>query len=180
ADLFRSSAAESPSVIRGSTTARDLRFVAERVLGPARAHAMFAGVPTVPPPQLIDRLERELAGSIGAASAHVMLSKVVSGDAISIEEVFEMAGETRQAIEYSQELERTSEELRSTAAQLANANLKLRELDSQKDEFLSQVSHEVRTPMASIRSFSEILLEDDLEDKQRRRFVSTIHQESLR
>ena len=91
-----------------------------------------------------------------------------------------MAGETRQAIEYSQELERTSEELRSTAAQLENANLRLRELDSQKDEFLSQVSHEVRTPMASIRSFSEILLEDDLEEAQRRRFVSTIHQESLR
>jgi signal transduction histidine kinase len=134
----------------------------------------------VPPPQFIDRLERELAGSIGAASAHVMLSKVVSGDAISIEEVFEMAGETRQAIEYSQKLERTSEELRSTAAQLENANLKLRELDSQKDEFLSQVSHEVRTPMASIRSFSEILLEDDLEDAQRHRFVSTIHQESMR
>ncbi len=179
-DLFRSSTSGSPSVIRGSATARDLRFVAERVFGPARAHALFAGVPAVPPPQFIDRLERELAGSIGAASAHVMLSKVVSGDAISIEEVFEMAGETRQAIEYSQELERTSEELRSTAAQLESANLKLRELDTQKDEFLSQVSHEVRTPMASIRSFSEILLEDDLSDTQRRRFVSTIHQESLR
>ena len=179
-DLFRTSAAGSPAVIRGSATARDLRFVAERVFGPARAHALFAGVPAVPPPQFIDRLERELAGSIGAASAHVMLSKVVSGDAISIEEVFEMAGETRQAIEYSQELERTSEELRSTAAQLENANLKLRELDGQKDDFLSQVSHEVRTPMASIRSFSEILLEDGLEDTQRRRFVSTIHQESLR
>jgi Na+/proline symporter/signal transduction histidine kinase len=180
ADLFRASAAGSPAVIRGSATARDLRFVAERVFGPARAHVLFAGVPAVPPPQFIDRLERELAGSIGAASAHVMLSKVVAGDAISIEEVFEMAGETRQAIEYSQELERTSEELRSTAAQLESANLKLRELDGQKDEFLSQVSHEVRTPMASIRSFSEILLEDDLEDHQRRRFVSTIHQESLR
>ena len=179
-DLFRSSTTGTPAVIRGSATARDLRFVAERVFGPARAHALFAGVPAVPPPQFIDRLERELAGSIGAASAHVMLSKVVSGDAISIEEVFEMAGETRQAIEYSQELERTSEELRSTAAQLENANLKLRELDGQKDDFLSQVSHEVRTPMASIRSFSEILLEDGLDESQRRRFVSTIHNESLR
>jgi signal transduction histidine kinase len=179
-DLFRSSTTGTPAVIRGSATARDLRFVAERVFGPARAHALFAGVPAVPPPQFIDRLERELAGSIGAASAHVMLSKVVSGDAISIEEVFEMAGETRQAIEYSQELERTSEELRSTAAQLENANLKLRELDGQMDDFLSQVSHEVRTPMASIRSFSEILLEDGLDESQRRRFVSTIHNESLR
>src|SRR5690606_25287267 len=45
----------------------------------------------------------------------------------------------------------------------------------------SQVSHEVRTPMTSIRSFSEILLEpSDLNDSQRQRFISTIHQESLR
>ncbi len=179
-DIFRPSAAGSPSVIRGSATANDLFFIAERVLGHARASALFADVPDEPPSQFIDRLERELAGSIGAASAHVMLSKVVSGDAISMEEVFRMAGETRQAIEYSQELERTSEELRSTAAKLEHANLMLRELDGQKDEFLSQVSHEVRTPMASIRSFSEILLEGDLADDQRHRFVSTIHRESLR
>ena len=181
ADLFRSATQGSPAVIRGSATADDLYFVAERVLGVVRARTLFEGVTGEPPPPFIDRLERELAGSIGAASAHVMLSKVVSGGAISIEEVFEMAGETQQAIEYSQELERTSTELRSTALQLEDANNRLRELDSQKDEFLSQVSHEVRTPMASIRSFSEILMQEDgLEDGEQQRFVSIIHQESLR
>ena len=134
-----------------------------------------------PSPEFIGRLERELAGSIGAASAHVMLSKVVSGSDVSLEEMMQMADETQQVIEYSQELEKTSAELRSTAQQLEDANAQLRELDSQKDEFLSQVSHEVRTPMTSIRSFSEILLEaDDLDDGQRQHFVSTIHQESLR
>jgi signal transduction histidine kinase len=57
----------------------------------------------------------------------------------------------------------------------------LRVLDGQKDEFLSQVSHEVRTPMASIRSFAEILLDDQrLEEAERQRFVTIIHQESLR
>src|SRR3546814_15828706 len=34
------------------------------------------------------------------------------------------------------------------------ANDRLREIDTQKDEFLSQISHEVRTPMTSLRSFS--------------------------
>ena len=161
-DLFRASASGSPVGHPRLGHRRDLLL--RRRARPRRRHVptrCSSASPAEPPPQFIDRLERELAGSIGAASAHVMLSKVVSGDAISIEEVFEMAGETRQAIEYSQELERTSAELRSTAAQLENANRKLRELDGQKDEFLSQVSHEVRTPMASIRSFSEILLEDD-------------------
>jgi signal transduction histidine kinase len=187
--LFRPGAG-GRQFIRGSATANDLFFVAQRVLGGERALALFesaadeAGVARTalePTPQFIDRLERELAGSIGAASAHVMLSKVVSGDVVSLEEVLQMADETQQVIEYSQELERTSSELRSTARKLEEANAQLRELDSQKDEFLSQVSHEVRTPMTSIRSFSEILLDENkLKSEERQRFIETIHKESLR
>jgi len=61
------------------------------------------------------------------------------------------------------------------------AGLQLRELDVQKDDFLSQVSHEVRTPMTAIRAFSEILSdEEDLADADRKRFIGTIHKESLR
>ncbi|MET3925427.1 sensor histidine kinase [Devosia sp. 2618] len=189
-DVFRRGQVTRGNFVLGSATANDLYFVAERVLGERRAAAVFAaeaydaGVdPDMlePSQDFIGRLERELAGSIGAASAHVMLSKVVSGSDVSLEEMMQMADETQQVIEYSQQLEKTSAELRSTAQQLEDANAQLRELDSQKDEFLSQVSHEVRTPMTSIRSFSEILLETgDLPDGQRRHFVSTIHQESLR
>ena len=183
-DAFKRSGRSDPQFIRGSATANDLFFVAQRVLGAERATALFEGAPQadmVPSPEFIGRLERELAGSIGAASAHVMLSKVVSGQAVSLEEVMQMADETQQAIEYSQELEQTSAELRVTAKKLEEANEQLRELDSQKDEFLSQVSHEVRTPMTSIRSFSEILLEEDkLGPDERKRFVTTIHDESLR
>jgi Na+/proline symporter/nitrogen-specific signal transduction histidine kinase len=176
--------------IRASATTNDLFFVAQRVLGAEKALAVFrsagrdAGTAlpeTEPTPAFIDRLERELAGAIGAASSHVMLSKVVSGDAVSLEEVLQMADETQQAIEYSQELERTSAELRSTARKLERANRQLRELDIQKDEFLSQVSHEVRTPMTSIRSFAEILLDSGkLAPEERTRFIATIHTESLR
>jgi Na+/proline symporter/nitrogen-specific signal transduction histidine kinase len=182
-DAFRTGRREA-QFIRGSAAANDLFFVAQRVLGAERATAIFAGAPQadmVSTPEFIGRLERELAGSIGAASAHVMLSKVVSGAAVSLEEVMQMADETQQAIEYGQELERTSSELRVTAKKLEAANEQLRELDLQKDEFLSQVSHEVRTPMTSIRSFSEILLEEGkLKPEERQRFVTTIHEESLR
>jgi signal transduction histidine kinase len=132
-------------------------------------------------PEFIGQLERELAGSIGAASAHILLSKVVSGDGMSLEEVMAIADETQQVIEYSQKLEKTSEELRLTAEKLQQANALLRELHQQKDDFLSQVSHEVRTPMTSIRSFSEILLTDaDLTAAQRERFAATIYHESKR
>ncbi|WP_316360145.1 sensor histidine kinase [Devosia sp.] len=189
-DVFKRGQVSRGNFVRGSATANDLFFVAERVLGDRRAAALFeteardSGVePDMlePSPEFIGRLERELAGSIGAASAHVMLSKVLSGSDVSLEEMMQMADETQQVIEYSQQLEKTSAELRSTAQQLEDANAQLRELDSQKDEFLSQVSHEVRTPMTSIRSFSEILLDaNDIDESQRQHFVGTIHQESLR
>ena len=188
-DVFRRGGPRG-SFVRGSATANDLYFVVERVLGERRAAALFdaeareLGVEPdtlEPSPDFIGSLERELAGAIGAASAHVMLSKVVSGSAVSLEEMMQMADETQQMIQYSQQLEKTSAELRSTAQQLEEANAQLRELDSQKDEFLSQVSHEVRTPMTSIRSFSEILLDGtEVEEKQRTHFVRTIHQESVR
>ncbi|MBX3531324.1 MAG: sodium:solute symporter [Rhizobiaceae bacterium] len=188
-NVFRPVAGD-PSPLRGSATVDDLFLVARRVLGHERAMRLFAeeakaaGMASTslePTPAFIHRLERELAGSIGTASAHVMLSKVVSGDAVSLEEVMQMADETQQVIEHSQALERTSAQLRATAEKLEFANRQLREVDLQKDEFLSQVSHEVRTPMTAIRAFSEILLnEGDLDGESGRKFVATIHKESLR
>jgi Na+/proline symporter/nitrogen-specific signal transduction histidine kinase len=189
-DIFRRSSSFQPHTIRGSATTSELFFVAERVLGWKQANDLFAasGVTRAGsaakldvPPEFIAELEKELAGSIGSASAHILLTSVVAGDAISLEEAMRIADETQQAIEYSHELERTSEELRITAQQLQAANAKLQELHRQKDDFLSHVSHEIRTPMTSIRSFSEILMsERDLPAEQSDRFVSTIHNESVR
>lgn len=189
-DVFRRDASLQPRTIRGSTTTSELFFVAERVLGWSRARALFdsAGMSHGSAawqhdvsPDFIARLERELAGSIGSASAHILLTKVVVGDTVSLEEVMRIADETQQMIEYSHALEVKSQELHSTAQQLKAANALLHDLHRQKDDFLSQVSHEVRTPMTSIRSFAEILLTvDDLTDAQRERFITTIHKESVR
>jgi Na+/proline symporter/nitrogen-specific signal transduction histidine kinase len=189
-DIFKRHSADHPNFLPGSATVNDLFFIAQRVLGGTRAYALFdefsiergaTRAHIEPSSQLILSLEKELAGSIGAASAHVVLSTVLSGDEVSLEEVMKIADETQQAIEYSQQMEQKSAELRSTAQQLQQANEQLKQLDIQKDDFLSQVSHEVRTPMTSIRSFSEILLtHDDLAPQDRHKFTTTIHDESLR
>ncbi len=189
-DIFSLGREDQAKLVRGSATMNDLMFVAQRVLGGKRAYRLFddfakqSGVERTdlsPTPKLISLLERELAGSIGAASAHVVLSKVLSGGEVSLEEVMQIADETQQVIEYSHRLEQTSKKLRSTAKELQQANERLKELDRQKDDFLSKVSHEVRTPMTSIRSFSEILLKhDDLSKEELKKFVKTINQESKR
>ncbi len=80
-----------------------------------------------------------------------------------------VADETAQIMEYSSQLEAKSDELARTARQLREANDKLTALSVQKDAFLSQISHELRTPMTSIRAFSEILRDGEALTRRRAR-----------
>lgn len=51
-------------------------------------------------------------------------------------------------------------------------------VDRMKSEFLATAAHELRTPMASIFGFSEVLLTMDLDETTRRELVSIIHSQS--
>jgi len=44
--------------------------------------------------------------------------------------------------------------------QLKIKNIKLKALDKQKDEFISVAAHELKTPLTSIKSFAQIMMED--------------------
>ena len=52
------------------------------------------------------------------------------------------------------------------------------EVDQLKSEFLSTAAHELRTPMASIYGFSELMLDQEFSPEERREFVSAIHRQS--
>lgn len=171
-------------------TADDLLIMAQRILGTGRAGRLFAEVAAdqgregelpEPTPDFMQRLERELAGSVGAATAHAMVAQIAGAASVSVRDLLAVADETAQIMEYSNQLEAKSEELAQAARRLREANAKLTELSLQKDAFLSQISHELRTPMTSIRAFSEILMESDLVDAAARtRFSRIIHDESMR
>ena len=190
-DVFRHEGGERPGVWARSASVDELYDLTQRFLGRDRAYRAFRdyahrrGLPGRMPADadadLVAFVERLLAGSLGAASAHVVVSSVAKGEMPTLTEVMTLLEETHQAIAYSQELERKSAELEQTAAELKRANARLEELDKLKDDFLSTVSHELRTPLTSIRSFSEILVDNpDLSRDQMHRFLAIIASESQR
>jgi Na+/proline symporter/signal transduction histidine kinase len=169
--------------------AEDLLVMAQRILGEDAALAFFreaaaaqgkAGwLPDITP-GFLDALERRLSGAVGAATAHAMLVQSTGGASVSVEDLLAVASETAQIREYSARLEAREAELTRTARQLHEANDKLTRLAEQKDAFLSQISHELRTPMTSIRAFSEILRDGDLPPETAMRYAGIIHDEAIR
>ncbi len=198
--IERLQGAQFVNVFHHSTAARgwsgkvaqseDLMVMSQRIIGSEQAQNLFrnearrqggVGYLPDPTPEFLERLERELAGSVGAATAHAMIAQIVGGTSVSVQDLMAVADETAQIMEYSNRLEAQSNELTRTARQLRQVNEKLTRLSVQKDAFLSQISHELRTPMTSILAFSEILQDGaGLSDDEMTKYASIIHGEATR
>ena len=179
----------APGWTHSVAEAEDLLIMSQRILGPSEAQALFqnaaraqgkAGYLPDTTPDFIEMLERQLSGSVGGATAHAMVGQITGGSSVSVEDLMAVADETAQIMEYSSQLEAKSRELSNTAAQLREANEKLTQLSIQKDAFLSQISHELRTPMTSIRAFSEILMAGPMSEEEQKKFSTIIHHEAIR
>jgi len=174
---------------KSAAQAEDLLIMSQRIIGATEAQAIFqrearaqgkSGFLPEVTPDFIALLERELAGSVGAATAHAMVSQLTEGVSVSVEDLIAVADEAAQIMEYSSQLEAKSAQQENTARQLRDANEKLTALSIQKDAFLSQISHELRTPMTSIRSFSEILRDGDTRPEDQQRYAGIIQEETVR
>lgn len=174
---------------RGQVEPEALLAMAQRILGEDAALALFQSAARAqgkdgflpdPTPAFLDSLEARLSGSVGAATAHAMISQLVGRATVTVEDLMAVASESAQILEYSARLEAREAELTRTAGALREANEKLTQLSLQKDAFLSQISHELRTPMTSIRAFSEILTEGDLPPATVVRYGQIIHDEAKR
>jgi Na+/proline symporter/signal transduction histidine kinase len=176
---------------RGSVTVSELQQLVGRFVGVQRVAEAFELFATekdlnlrkghTADAALLEFAERLLAGSIGSATARVLIGSIVTGEIVSLDEVYRILDETSQVIEYSHSLEQKSAELQEATQQLQMANARLKELDSLKDDFLSMVSHELRTPLTSLRAFGEILQDNpDVSSAEREKFLDVIITESER
>ena len=196
-DVFRRPAeAGGAHIWRGTASAPDLFNLLARFVGLGAASEAFAdyarergveqpeakpAVPRAADAELVRFVERQLAGVIGAASAHIMLAAVVKEEALTLDEVRAVLDDASQIVEYSHRLEQKSQELERATQELRAANERLTELDRMKDEFVSTVSHELRTPLTSIRSFTEILHDNpQLPAAERERFLGIVIKETGR
>ncbi|MFC0218636.1 ATP-binding protein [Pseudochelatococcus lubricantis] len=168
--MKRGDAGEAPVFWRGRARIADLEALAVRVLGDERGRLLFAGgqagqstghgAGPLADAQLVDRVERQLAGAVGSASARVMVASVVEEEALDLDDVIAILGE---------------------ASELRAANEKLKSLDQMKDDFISSVTHELRTPLTSIRALSELMLDTpDMDEAQRAEFLRIVVGESER
>ena len=155
---------------RGTARAVDLVALVGRFLGAERATAQFAGyarergvagVAALPgDAALVQFAEMQLAGAIGSASARVMIASAVQEEALDLEDVLGIVEE---------------------ASALRQLNDQLQSLDRLKDDFMSSVTHELRTPLASIRALAELMRDEpDMEPAQRQQFLGIVVAETER
>jgi len=115
--------------------------------------------------RLVDRVARPLATSFGPGG-HLFILKDVTAERAREEELRAAAVEAsgaREGIEsVHQDLLLANEGLERRLADLVRLNRQLRGIDEMKSNLLANVSHELQTPLVSIRGYTEMMLKGRL------------------
>ena len=191
-DIFKySSSYESSILWKGRAFISDLKRLISQFLGGPRTERAFRKFMTQnnieeksveADYRIVNYAEKLLSGAIGSTSARVLMASVVKEEnVVDIKEVFDILREAQQYISYNKQLEIKSQQLEEAGQKLREANEKLKAMDHIKDEFISTVTHEMRTPITSIRAMSEILNDhQDISGDERTAFLNIIVEETKR
>lgn len=190
-DVFTYSEVYESSVVwKGKALVTDLQSLLGNFLGVGRAERLlnlYAKRNNInlknryADPRMVNYAEKVLGGAIGITSARMVVASVAKEERITIEDVIDILKTSRELQLFNDELRKKSEALEKLTLQLQTANEQLQRVDQLKDDFLSTVTHEIRTPLTSIRMLSEIVQDNpDLEQEQREHFLNTIIKESDR
>lgn len=191
-DIHKYIDGQERDVVRRQAKISDLRTILNRFLGELRAAALFREYETQSNTSLKDTktaeadfinfVETHLAGAVGAASARLVIDRVTKEEPVTIEEVMRLLQQTREALEYSRLVEEKNTELKALTLRLTSANEQLKNLDRLKADFITTVTHELRTPVTSIKSLSKIILDyhSEIDETKRNEYLQILVSESER
>jgi Na+/proline symporter/nitrogen-specific signal transduction histidine kinase len=171
-------------VMRREAKMDDLLFLMNRFLGEERTQVLIKTFEeennvtlskiTTADAELVNYVETILAGALGASSARIILTSVVKEDPIGLDEMLGLLDQTQEIIISNRKLEQTTQQLQA-------ANQQLKELDRLKADFITTVTHELRTPMTSIRALSKILKDNkNIPEAKREAFLNIVVEETER
>ena len=139
---------------------------------------------------MIVRIKYQSDSEEGDTVGYMMISHKVKNRGFvqrDVELLLATSGLMALAIEnanYYQQIRNFNENLRQEIAvatsRLRNSNRKLHKLDEAKDEFLSMASHQLRTPLTSVKGYLSMMLEGDAGKLSavQRHFLSEAYQSS--
>jgi Na+/proline symporter/signal transduction histidine kinase len=190
-DIFEySGQIENSSIWRGTAYLPDIQLLLSNFFGERRSEKvlrLFAQKNKInlnsdkADPRLVTYTEKLLAGVVGTASARIMISSISKEEKISTEEVISILKSSQELLSANKSLRKKSVELEKATSELKDANEILQRTDKLKDDFLTTVAHEIRTPLTSIRALSEIVFDNpDMEIEEREHFLGTVVKESDR
>lgn len=190
-DIFHSENHDDKILWRGSLVYKDLKEICIDLLGPKRTQDTISfyidkyGDPlnqkNEVSPRFVNYMERIMSGVVGSASARLLISSVSREEDIELTDVLKILKESSEVTRLNQELKLKSFELENRTGELERANERLRHLDVEKDEFISTVTHEMRTPLTSIKALVEILHDnDDISVEEKKQFLNTVISETDR
>ena len=173
---------------KGELVYKDLLRVSENLLGQEKSREALAhykslfGKPLNKKGEVDSRFvnytQRLLSGVVGSTSARILISSMANEEEIELKEVVSLLKQTSETTRLNSQLRLQSLELKRKTEELLGANERLRGLDKEKDDFISTVTHEMRTPLTSIKAFVEIIQDHhDLSDEERNSFLETINNE---
>ena len=74
-------------------------------------------------------------------------------------------------------VDRGGDEVGQLARAFERMRQRLAQLDHARREFIANASHELRTPLFSLSGFLELLTDEDLDERTRREFLETMHEQ---
>jgi Na+/proline symporter/nitrogen-specific signal transduction histidine kinase len=132
-------------------------------------------------PMLVGFVENQISSMIGSSSARLLMSSITNEDFITADEIMQLLKNSEKILEDNEELIKKTNQLQNLSNQLAEANDSLHHAENLRKEFLSTVTHEIRTPLTSVKALTEIIHDNaDLDPEERQHFLDTIINETDR